>query len=395
MTINKLLAELSKKHGIQLGTMSDVVVPVTGLTTGNLAIDHITGCGGIPVGRITELYGLPSSGKTTTALQAAARLQARIIDRIHAGGSELDGVRGEDLIVYFDYENTLDGEYAANLGLDVEHPSFVLCQPDFLEQGGEIGLDLIKTGCVKLSIWDSVASMTPQATVDGDFDQRTSAMNRARLLNGMLMRFNGLLKHHRSAAIFLNHLTEAIDMGGRPGMPARVDTPGGKALKFYSSLRLEYRQLKQVKGKALNALTNDTAAEQVIAQHIKVKVVKNKVAPMAFRECEVRSRFGRGFDNTWSAVQVLLDHRRLARSGAWYSFDRMPALVHADLPRSAGGRHQLQGEAAIEAFAAAHPEWRRALITEAIDILATYTTDQDIITGTSEVDGDGDALPDA
>lgn len=371
-TTSQLLAELSKKHGIQLGTMSDVVKPVTGLTTGNLAIDHITGCGGIPVGRITELYGLPSSGKTTTALQAAARLQAKIIDSIVRGGSAgPDGIRGGDLIVYFDYENTLDGEYAANLGLDVDHPSFVLAQPDFLEQGGEIGLDLIKTGDVKLSIWDSVASMTPLATMEGDFDQRTSAMNRARLLNGMLMRFNGLLKHHSSAAIFLNHLTEAIDMGGRPGMPPRVDTPGGKALKFYSSLRLEYRQLKQVKGKGTDALTNEDSAEQVIAQHIKVKVVKNKVAPMAFRECEVRSRFGSGFDNTWSAIQVLLNHRKITKSGAWYGFDRSPELIHPELPLSAG-KHQLQGEPAIDEFARTRPEWRRTLIDAAVRLVDAY-----------------------
>lgn len=360
-SVSDILNDLSKKHGVQLGTMSEVVKPVTGLTTGNLAIDHITGCGGIPAGRITELYGLPSSGKTTTALQTAANLQSQII-----------GARSDEIIAYFDFENTLDGEYAANLGLDVEHPSFVLGQPDFLEQGGEIGLELIRTGKVRLSIWDSVASMTPLATMEGDFDQRTSAMNRARLLNGMLMRFNGLLKHHNSAAIFLNHLTEAIDMGGRPGMPARVDTPGGKALKFYSSLRLEYRQLKQIKGKAPNALTNEDSAEQVIAQHIKVKIVKNKVAPMAFRECEVRSRFGRGFDNTWSALQVLLDHRVVMKSGAWYSFHRAAEdLKVAEIPIVAG-KPQLQGENAIEQFARTRPEWRRALIDTAVALVTAH-----------------------
>jgi len=373
-SITDLLNDLSKKHGVQLGTMSDVVKPVTGLTTGNLAIDHITGCGGIPVGRTTELYGLPSSGKTTTALQTAANLQSKII-----------GDRSDDIIVYFDYENALDGNYAADLGLDVEHPSFVLAQPAFLEQGGEVALALLKTGKVKLSIWDSVASMTPLATLDGDFDRRTSAMDRARLLNGLLMRLNGLLKHHESTAIYLNHLTEAIDMGGRPGMPPRVDTPGGKALKFYSSLRLEYRQLKQIKGRAANALTNEDSADTVVAQHIKVKVVKNKVSPMAFRECEVRSRFGHGFDNTWSALQVLIGHRAVVKNGAWYSFDRTPALVHDDLPTVAGKR-QLQGEAAIEEFARTRPEWRRALITAAVDLLHTYGAEHDLVLTTDEDD---------
>jgi recombination protein RecA len=345
------LAEINKKYRFQAGSLSDVADEVTGLTTGSLAIDYLTGVGGIPRARITELYGQPSSGKTTTALQCAAILQSKII----SGGSD-------DHILYLDFEHALDGDYCAALGLDVDHPSFVLVQPNWLEQGAEISEKLIKTGKVRLSIWDSVAEMTPE---DVEFGVRTTAMERARLLKSLLQRHNSLFYENDCAGIFLNHMVEAVSMSGRPGMPPVETSPGGVALKFYSSLRLAFKQIGQKRGKAPDALTGEVT-DQVIATYVKVKATKNKVG-IPMREAELRVRFGQGFDEPWSALNVLLDHKRVTKSGAMYVFNpkNVPGLMHADMSLSATGLGQFRGEGAVFAFADSRPDWRDQLIKEA------------------------------
>lgn len=361
-SITDILKDVSKRFDVKIGSMSDVVDDVVGLSTGNLAIDHITGVGGLPLGRITELYGHPSSGKTTTGLQTAAALQRKIL----ADGSD-------DRILYLDFEHSMDGDYAASLGLDVEHPSFLLVQPHWLEQGAQVGLQLIGTGKVRLSIWDSVAEMTPKALMEGEFDQRTAAMNRARLMNGLLQRLNSLLHEQNCAGVFLNHLMESVEMGGRPGMPPAETTPGGKGLKFYASLRMSYKQMKNIKGKALDALSG-AVIDQVLATHVKVKVTKNKIAD-PFREAEVRVRFGYGFDDFWSAVQVLTAHKKVvAGAGGFYYFDakNVPGLVHDDMARSSTGRPNLRGEPALLAFADERPDWRSRVIGEARDVVAAF-----------------------
>ncbi len=162
-TIADLLADIERKHGLRIGAASQVVEPTTFLTTGNLAIDHVCG-GGLPLGRTVELYGQPSSGKTTTALQAAAALQSIIIFE-----------QRDEHILYLDFEHAFDGQYAKALGLDTEHPSFLLAQPHSMEAGAESALQLLATGTVRLSIWDSVAAMAPIARLEGEFDQRTAA----------------------------------------------------------------------------------------------------------------------------------------------------------------------------------------------------------------------------
>jgi recombination protein RecA len=309
----------------------------------------------LPVGRIVELYGQPSSGKTTTALQAAAALQQKVI----AEGRD-------EYILYLDFEHAIDGDYAAGLGLDVYHPTFVIAQPHWLEDGAEIAERLIKTGKFRLSIWDSVAEMTPR---DLEFGVRTNAMERARLMNSLLQRFNSLLHEQNCCAVYLNHLVEAVQMGGaRPGLPPPETTPGGKALKFYASIRIAYKQIKQIKGLARDALSGDMT-EVVTAQQVKVKVTKNKVGP-PFREAEVRVTFGRGFDNIWSALQVLSAHKQIRRGSAgWHRFDER--LGHPSMP-VVSGLPSIQGEANVLTFAEEHPDWGQLIVAEAVQAIEKY-----------------------
>jgi len=351
-----VLKDITKRYDLRIGAMSTVVDPVVGLTTGNLAIDYLTGIGGLPQARITELYGQPSSGKTTTALQAAAALQRDII----AAGRD-------EHILYLDFEHAMDGEYAAVLGLDVEHPTFILVQPNWLEDGQDIAKRLVQTGRVRLCIWDSVAEMTPKEL---EFGVRTNAMERARLLNSMLQHFNSLFHEHNCAGVFLNHMTEVIAMGGRPGMPAQETSPGGKSLKFYASLRLAYKQVRNIKGQAPDALTG-AVTTQVVATDVRVRVTKNKVG-VPFREAEVRVRLGQGFDNLWSALTVLTAHKSVvAGSTGHFYFDpaKVPALVHDDMARSGTGRPYIRGGAALLAFADDHPDWARTVVATAASVV--------------------------
>jgi recombination protein RecA len=371
-SLSDVLKDVSKKFSVPIGSMSEVADEVVGLTTNNLAIDYITCCGGLPVGRIAELYGLPASGKTTLALMTAAALQETI-----------KAEKSSDHILYLDFEHAMDGEYAANLGLDVEHPSFILAQPHWLEDGAEIGEKLIKTGKIRLSIWDSVAEMTPREL---EFGVRTNAMERARLMNSLLQRLNSLLHEQNCAGVFLNHMVEAIQMGGRPGMPPQETSPGGKALKFYASLRLAFKQIKNVKGKAPDALTGQVI-EQVVATHVKVKVTKNKVGK-AWREAEVRVRLGRGFDDFWSAIQVLAAHGRVncTQGTGVYYFDQVPSPNDGELPVNGNGRKCLRGEPALLAFADAHPAWRHDIIAHARDVIDKFGADETFTTAQPDED---------
>ncbi len=379
VTIDDIIDTVAKKYDVRVGSLSAVATKTEALTTGNLAIDYLTGVGGLPIGRVTECYGQPSSGKTTTALQAAAELQKRIIAE-----------RSDEYILFMDFEHALDEDYAGSLGLDVNHPSFLLAQPYWLEQGAEAAQKLIETGKVRLSIWDSVAEMTPKSVLDADFDRRTSAMERARMIKELLARMTPLIHQKRCASVFLNHLVEGIDMGGgRPGMPPPETTPGGKALKFYSSLRMSYKQVKQIKGKTFDALAGDTV-DQVVAVDTKVKVTKNKLGN-PFREAVVRVRFGAGFDNAWSALQVLTAYRKvvIGTSGFHY-FDakNVPELVHADMRTSPTGRPTIQGEYNVLRFADEHPDWRQALITRAV--AAIEEAGDTIVPGAEPVDAFAD-----
>lgn len=356
-TVDDLLAEFDKKHSLKVGSMASVVSKVEPLTTGNLAIDWMTGIGGLPQGKVTELYGLPSSGKTTTALQTAVQLQRKIIE----SGSD-------DRILYLDFEKALDADYAEDLGLDLDHPSLLITQPHWLEQGAEAALQLIDTGKVRLTIWDSVAAMASKRLIEGGFDQATAAMHRAKLMSGLLQTLVSLLDQKRCAGLFINHLMESVEMSGRPGLPPKATTPGGRALKYYSSVRLEFKQGKNITSKLEDVFTGEDT-NQAVATQVYVKAVKNKVGP-PFRTVELRSRFGMGFDNAWSALQVLTT-RRLIQPGAtgYFYFDKSPQLIHEDMDVSGTGRPYVQGESKLLAFADEHPQWRDLLISTAVEAL--------------------------
>ncbi len=292
---------------------------------------------------------------TTTGLQAAAALQ-----------STMD--KG-DRILYLDYEKALDPEYCANLGLDVEDTStFVLGKPYSMEQGAEAALRLVPTNKIRLIIFDSVAAMAPLSRLEGDFGQRTAAMERGRLMSGLLLQLTPLLHRHGTCGLFINHATEKIDMGGRPGLPPKVETPGGVALKFYTSIRLEYRQMGFNKVRTTDLLTQETI-NQADATQIKVRCTKNKLAKPN-REAEVRIRYGAGFDNTWSALEVLRANKRIVKSGAWYYFDAKNGLDHPAMQTSGTGRPCIQGESAVLRFADEHPDWQQRLVDAAVEFIA-------------------------
>lgn len=366
MSMTDILKDITKKSDLRLGSLSDVAEDVTWLNTGNLGINYVAGHG-LPLGRSIELYGLESSGKTTTALQTAADLQREII----ATGRD-------EYILYLDYEHAFDPDYTAALGLDEEHPSFILGQPYSMEQGAESALKIIATGKVRLVIWDSVAAMAPIARIDGEFDQRTAAMNKARLMSGLMLQLTPLLHKHNCTSVFINHLMEKVDMGAsRPGLPPKSTTPGGKALKYYASVRLEFRQIGNAKTKGVDPLSGDPINKSIATQ-VKVKCVKNKVAD-PLREAEVRIRHGKGFDNTWSALQVMLAHKKIIKEGAWYRFDttKVPGLVHPDMTVSSTRRPSLNGESGVLRFADTHTDWRTQLITEATAIIDAHGTGTD------------------
>lgn len=355
-SISEVLKKHNKKVDYAAGQIDSVLEAVKGISTGNLAIDYILGVGGVPEGRSVECYGKPSSGKSTVALQVAASLQKDIIEN-----------NRDEYILYLDFEHALDKAYTKNLGFDIQHPSVILSQPDTFEEGAELAKELISTGNVRLMIWDSVAEAQPKAIVDGNIDQYFIG-TRAKLMSQFLQQINGSLFRNNCTAIFLNHIQDKIPMGtyGRPGAPTTT-TPGGDALKFYSSVRIEFQQIKQVKSKRFNPLTN-SEEEFSVSSDVKVKVTKNKVADPN-RDCIVRVRYGKGFDNFWTAVQILLNHKRIPNSSGYYYFDKLPHLAHPDMDKSSSGRPNVRGEDNLLTFADEHSLWRELVIEEARKVL--------------------------
>lgn len=344
-SIDDVLADFEKKTGLKVGTPEQV----TAHTTGNMALDWQSGIGGIPRGRITELYGFESSGKTTTALQTAAALQRQIL-----------GTGSGESIVYLDFEHALDAGYAEDLGLVFDDKTFRPLQPSCLEEGGLVALDLIETGRVPLVVFDSVAAMAPRRQKDGDFDQATIQMHRAKLISALCSSMIEMIYRNHTAAIFINHKMESIEMSGRPGMPPKVTTPGGRGLKFYASLRLEFDVAGGVKDKIDETFSGEEE-NQLIGNRVFVKCVKNKVG-VPGRVVELRNRYGHGFDNTWQALQVLMTRKVVKKAGAWFTF---PPELSPD-----GAKSQIQGEHNILLTADENPEWGDQLKQTAQSLLA-------------------------
>lgn len=363
----KLLATASKKYDLTVGAIDEMVTDTEFLTTGNLAIDYAMG-GGVPLGRSIEFLGVASSGKTTSALQTAIALQRVII----AGGDETRGIKANDVIMYLDYEQAMDIEYARALGLVTDHPSFMFTQPDTLEQGADFLLSALKTGRVRLAIIDSVAAMNPSAQAEADSVGKSLPAIQAKLMKPFGVTLNSVLKHANASVIFINHEMEKMEMGTarRPGMPAAITTPGGAALKYFASVRVQFRQIKQNKGKIINPLTN-LEQEIPLSTDVRIKILKNKVAP-PFREAIVRVRFGSGFDQFWTALQILLSNKKIIHQAGRYYFHNLAEIGGAPewMSREKQGtnRPYIHGEARIFSRGDSDTEWRDILIEEAARI---------------------------
>jgi recombination protein RecA len=351
--VSEIIKKFSKE--VDIGSIEDVTDNVEGLTTGNLGIDYIVGVGGLPVGRVVESYGAPSSGKTTLALQTAAELQKKII----AAGSD-------DFILYIDFEHALDKKYCKSLGLDLSHPSIKVTQPDSLETGAAIARKLLETGKVKLLIWDSVAEAQVEAVKKAETGDFVPPV-KAKIMKQFLEQINDVLYRTKCTAIFINHIQEKITMSGPARGIVSQTTPGGDALKFYSSVRLKFTQGKKNRGKRFSPLINDYE-EYPISTEVKVTVEKNKVAD-PHKSCIVLVRYGRGFDNFWQAVQVLEAHNKITHTGSWFYFDRTPELLLPGLPSTGTREGAFQGEDKLLSYAEANPEWRDHIVKAAIDVV--------------------------
>jgi recombination protein RecA len=280
------VAQIEKSCGkgsiMRLGT--DSKVRVESIPTGAINLDAAIGVGGIPRGRVTEIYGPESSGKTTLCLHVVANAQ------------KLGGVAA-----FIDAEHALDTEYAKKLGVDVEN--MLISQPDTGEQALEICEILVRSGAVDVIVIDSVAALVPKAEIEGDMGDSHVGLQ-ARLMSQALRKLTGAIARSKTSVIFINQLREKIGvMFGNP-----ETTTGGKALKFYASVRLDIRRIGPVKDK-----------EEVIGSHVRVKVVKNKVAP-PFKQAEFDIMYAEGISHTSLLVDIGSEAGIIDKAGAWYSY---------------------------------------------------------------------------
>ncbi len=305
IAISQIERQFGRGAVMRLGEEQVALLGAGVISTGSLSVDVALGVGGVPRGRVVEVYGPESGGKTTLALHVVAEAQA-------AGG----------VAAFVDAEHALDPGYARALGVRIEE--LLVSQPDSGEQALEIVELLVRSGAVDVVVVDSVAALTPRAELEGEMGDAHVGLQ-ARLMSQALRKLTAVLAKSRATAIFINQVREKIGvLYGNPEV-----TPGGRALKFYSSVRMEVRRKGDVK----------VGAEKV-GNRVRVKVTKNKVAP-PFREAEVEILFGRGIDRIGDLVSVASDVEVVQKSGSWYAF---------------GETRLGQGKEKAVEFLAQHPE---------------------------------------
>lgn len=332
--LDAALKKIEKNYGkgsiMKLGEKADQRIST--IPSGSLALDVALGVGGYPRGRIVEVYGPESSGKTTVALHAIASVQQN-------GGTA----------AFIDAEHALDPQYAQKLGVNID--DLLLSQPDTGEQGLEIADALVSSGAVDIIVIDSVAALVPRAEIDGEMGDAHVGLQ-ARLMSQALRKLSGTINKTKTIAIFINQIREKVGiMFGNP-----ETTPGGRALKFYATVRLEVRRAEQLK-----------SGTDIIGNRTKIKVVKNKVAP-PFKIAEVDIMYGQGISQEGELLDMAVEKDIVDKSGAWYSYQ---------------GDRIGQGRDNVKNYIKEHPEMKQEVLEK---VRAAYGIGDETITA-AETEG--------